>query len=95
MYTHIILILYSGFSGVDYRANSVYVQRFLHGSEDNSSKCIDIPIIDNNYWDGGSRVFFLDLSLADRSYPFVLKGNNITVITIFDNECKHYNDTTS
>ena len=90
MYMYIVYTYVAGFSGLDYGANREYLQRFLSGSVDGSSRCIDISIINNNFWEG-NRDFFLELTTVYRSYPFVLIKNNVSVVTIFDDESKHCN----
>jgi hypothetical protein len=68
-------------AGKDYTSISE-VEIFTSGSPDGASRCVDIPILDDGALEG-EQTFTLTLTTSD---PDVMLGNNVTTITIIDNE---------
>ena len=58
------------------------VETFVAGSTDNATRCVNITILDDAALEG-NQTFTLTLSTSD---PDVVLGNNVTVITIEDND---------
>jgi hypothetical protein len=57
-------------------------ENFTSGSPDGATKCVDIRILDDDALEG-EQTFTLTLTTSD---PDVMLGNNVTTITIIDNE---------
>jgi hypothetical protein len=68
-------------AGVDYTSISE-VKTFSSGSPDSAARCVNIPILDDGALEG-NETFTLTLTTSD---PDVMLGNNVTTITIIDNE---------
>ena len=58
------------------------VETFVAGSTDNATRCVNITILDDAALEG-DQTFTLTLSTSD---PDVVLGNNVTLITIEDND---------
>jgi hypothetical protein len=67
----------------DYTSISEVVT-FSVGSQAGAMRCVDIPIEDDDALEG-TETFTLTLTTSD---PYVMLGNNMTTITIIDNEGK-------
>jgi hypothetical protein len=68
-------------AGEDYTSISED-ETFNSGSSDGSTRCVVIPILDDDASEG-EQTFTLTLSTSDRD---VMLGNNVTTITIIDDE---------
>ena len=69
--------------GTDYSSTSVSSDEvFPSGSTDSDTVCVDIAILDDNAVEG-NHSFTLTLTTSD---PDVMLGNNVTVITITEND---------
>jgi hypothetical protein len=58
------------------------VMAFSVGSQDGDTRCMDIPIVDDGALEG-NETFTLTLTTSD---PDVMLGNDVTTITIIDDE---------
>ena len=58
------------------------VETFVAGSTDNATRCVNVTILDDAALEG-DHTFTVTLSTSD---PDVVLGNNVTVITIEDND---------
>jgi hypothetical protein len=68
-------------AGEDYISTSE-VETFTSGSSDGATRCVKIPILDDDASEG-EQTFILTLTASD---PDVMLGNNVTTITIIDDE---------
>jgi hypothetical protein len=68
-------------AGEDYVSSSE-VETFTSGSPNGSTRCVGISILDDDVLEG-EQTFVLTLTTSD---PDVMIRNNVTTITIIDNE---------
>ena len=78
------MLIIAAMKDEDYTGIDASPLTFAAGSNDNDSRCVNISVADDTTLEM-SETFTVTLATSD---PDVMLGNNMTTITITDNDCK-------